>query len=54
MDASAVVKGKAPNEMSVKELKAAIRNAGLASQAVGFSEKQEFVTLLEAHYAANH
>jgi hypothetical protein len=43
---------KDPATMSVKELKAAVRNAGLASQAAGFSEKHEFVTLLTNHYAS--
>ncbi len=33
--------------MSVKELKAAIRKAGLGQQAVGLMEKQEFVKLLK-------
>jgi uncharacterized protein len=42
--------GKAPSEMSVKELKAAIQNVGLTSQSHGFSEKSEFVQLLEKHY----
>jgi len=40
---------KDPSEMSVKELKAAIRNAGLLSKAAGFMEKQEFVRLLTDH-----
>ena len=39
--------------MSVKELKVAIRNYGLGSQAMGFSEKQEFVKLLEEHKLKN-
>jgi lysophospholipase II len=38
-----------PKTMSVKELKAAIVEAGLASKARGFSEKQEFVELLLSH-----
>jgi len=46
------IKPKAPSEMSVKELKAAIRNAGLTRDAVGFSEKYEYVQLLEKHYAS--
>lgn len=40
-------------EMSVKELKAAVAEAAggsLRAQAVGFSEKREFVELLEKHY----
>eukprot|EP00600_Ochromonadales_sp_CCMP1393_P012896 CAMPEP_0175015542 /NCGR_PEP_ID=MMETSP0005-20121125/11245_1 /TAXON_ID=420556 /ORGANISM="Ochromonas sp., Strain CCMP1393" /LENGTH=316 /DNA_ID=CAMNT_0016272547 /DNA_START=329 /DNA_END=1279 /DNA_ORIENTATION=+ len=40
-----------PATMSVKELKAAIRKNGLASQAAGFAEKQEFVKLLQDFYA---
>ena len=35
--------------MSVKELRAAIRRAGLGSQAVGLMEKSEFVKLLRDH-----
>ena len=38
---------KSPTEMSVKELKVAIRNAGLSSSAVGFTEKSEFIKLLQ-------
>lgn len=37
---------KDPSEMSVKELKAAIRKAGLQSQAIGLMEKSEFVKLV--------
>ena len=40
---------KDPSEMSVKELKAAVRNAGLSSQAIGFTEKLEFIKLLKDH-----
>jgi hypothetical protein len=40
---------KAPSEMSVKELSAAIRNAGIGSKAVGFMEKSEFVKLVQDH-----
>jgi len=47
--AKGCVKVKSPKEMSVKELKAAVRNAGIARQAVGFYEKAEFVKLLEEH-----
>jgi hypothetical protein len=43
---------KAPSEMSVKELKAAIHNLGLTRQTYGFSEKNEFVQLLENHYSS--
>ena len=42
-------KPKDPADMSVKELKEAIKRAGLAASAVGFSEKREFVALLEEH-----
>ena len=48
--AELAIKPKDPNDMSVKELKAAIKNAGLADKAVGFSEKQEFISLLKSHY----
>lgn len=48
-DDSCRVKLKDPSEMSVKELKAAIRNAGLVNQAVGLMEKAEFVKLLTDH-----
>eukprot|EP00586_Coscinodiscus_wailesii_P022324 CAMPEP_0172509348 /NCGR_PEP_ID=MMETSP1066-20121228/219618_1 /TAXON_ID=671091 /ORGANISM="Coscinodiscus wailesii, Strain CCMP2513" /LENGTH=286 /DNA_ID=CAMNT_0013287785 /DNA_START=296 /DNA_END=1156 /DNA_ORIENTATION=+ len=46
-DSSVCVKVKAPEEMSVKELKAAIRRAGLGSKAIGLMEKGEFVKLLK-------
>ena len=45
------IKLKDPSEMSVKELKAAIVKAGIASKAVGFSEKSEFIELLTSHRA---
>jgi lysophospholipase II len=41
------LKPKLPCDMTVKELKDAIRKAGLASEALGFFEKREFVDLLE-------
>lgn len=47
------LKPKPPAEMSVKELKAAIRQCGLGAQAASFYEKQEFVKLLEDYYASN-
>ena len=50
-DEAFIVKPKDPAEMSVKELKAAIRDLGIASKAVGFSEKYEFVNLIKEHYA---
>eukprot|EP00522_Entomoneis_paludosa_P008893 CAMPEP_0172450766 /NCGR_PEP_ID=MMETSP1065-20121228/8991_1 /TAXON_ID=265537 /ORGANISM="Amphiprora paludosa, Strain CCMP125" /LENGTH=281 /DNA_ID=CAMNT_0013202587 /DNA_START=265 /DNA_END=1110 /DNA_ORIENTATION=- len=37
---------KDPSQMSVKELKAVIRKAGLSQKAVGFMEKSEFVQLV--------
>jgi lysophospholipase II len=40
--------------MSVKELKAAVAQANLGRQCVGFSEKAEFVDLLTGHYKAPH
>jgi lysophospholipase-2 len=40
-------KAKEPSAMSIKELKAAIRGAGLGNQAVGLLEKTDFVKLLE-------
>ena len=52
-DPSLALKAKEFSEMSVKELKIAIRNYGLGSQAMGFSEKQEFVKLLEEHKLKN-
>lgn len=51
-DDSFTIKPKPPSEMSVKELKVAIRNNGLNSKAVGFTEKHEFVKLLEDYYAS--
>lgn len=50
-DPAHLVKPKAPAEMSIKELKAAVRQCGLGAQAQGFYEKAEFVRLLELHYA---
>jgi lysophospholipase II len=43
------LKPKLPCDMTVKELKDAIRKAGLASEALGFFEKREFVDLLEKY-----
>jgi len=48
-DEAFAIKPKEPAEMSVKELKAAIRNAGLVEKAKGFTEKSEFVELLLKH-----
>ena len=50
-DDSCRIELKPPKEMSVKELKAAIRKAGLTSKAVGLMEKSEFVKLLQDHRA---
>ena len=43
---------KIPSGMSIRELKAAIREAGLQDRTLGFTEKHEYVSLLENHYAA--
>ena len=40
---------KAASDMSVKELREAIRQAGLGQKAVGLMEKQEFVKLLQEY-----
>ena len=48
-DPSYALPAKDPSEMSIKELKDAIRAAGLSSQAVGFLEKSDFVNLLTRH-----
>ncbi|KAL7581424.1 hypothetical protein ACA910_022006 [Epithemia clementina (nom. ined.)] len=45
-DDTCKIKLKDPSEMSVKELKAVIRKAGLQSKAVGLMEKSEFVKLV--------
>lgn len=47
-----IVQPKPFKEMSVKELKQAIREAGIATKAVGLNEKAEFISLLESHYAS--
>ena len=44
------VKPKSPSDMTVKELKEAIRRVGLTSKSLGFFEKREFVDLLEGYY----
>lgn len=49
-DAEHLVPLPNPAEMSIKELKAAIKEAGLTSKATGFAEKFEFVQLLQEHY----
>ena len=49
-DAEHVVPLPHPADMSIKELKAAIKDAGLVSKATGFAEKFEFVQLLQEHY----
>lgn len=43
------IKLKDASEMSIKELKEAIRDAGISNRAVGFMEKREFVSLLQDH-----
>lgn len=40
---------KDPELMSIKELKATIRRAGLQAKAVGFTEKSEFIRLVSDH-----
>jgi predicted esterase len=52
-DESFIVRPKPFAEMSVKELKQAVREAGIANKAVGLNEKAEFVALLETHHAAH-
>jgi len=48
-DDSCKITLKDPSEMSIKELKAAIRKAGLQKDALGFTEKREFIQLLNDH-----
>ena len=48
-DETCRVRVKEPKEMSIKELKAAIKKAGLSNKAVGFMEKSEFIRLLQDH-----
>ena len=48
-DDSCKITVKEPHTMSIKELKAAIKKAGLSNQAVGFMEKSEFINLLQNH-----
>lgn len=49
VDDSCNVKLKDPSDMSVKELKEAIRKAGIGNKAVGLMEKSEFVKLVQDH-----
>lgn len=49
LDESCKIQLKDPKDMSVKELKAAIRKAGLGSKAVGLVEKSEFIKLVQDH-----
>lgn len=49
LDDSCKIKLKDPGDMSVKELKHAIRKANLGSRALGLMEKQEFVKLLREY-----
>lgn len=51
-DAAFAIPAKDPRDMTVKELKVAIANAGLQQKARGFCEKEEFVNLLVEHRAA--
>ena len=48
-DESVKITLKDPSTMSVKELKAVIRKAGLIDKAVGFMEKSEFIKLVQDH-----
>jgi len=51
-DPALAIPRKAPESMTIKELKAAIRHAGLGSRAQGLSEKHELVALLTDHYTS--
>ena len=55
-DASAATSwfDKSPTDMSMKELKLAICNAGLRNESVGFLEKSEFVGLLTSYLFHRH
>ena len=44
------IKPKDPSTRSIKELKAAIKSAGLGARAAGLMEKHEFVSLLTEYY----
>jgi hypothetical protein len=46
-DPAYLLKPKDPSEMSVKELREAIKKRGLGHKAVGLTEKSEFVQLLK-------
>jgi hypothetical protein len=48
-DATTAWFNKRPGEMSMKELKLAISNAGLRTDTDGFVEKSEFIALLESY-----
>lgn len=50
-DTEYVVKPRHPKTLSIKELREAIRSLGLTSKAVGFTEKSEFIALVESYYA---
>jgi hypothetical protein len=43
---------KSPSEMSLRELRQAVQEAGLSSRTRGFVEKEEFVRLLEEFRSA--
>lgn len=51
-DPSTIVKPRSPKDMSIKELKEAIRDVGLTSQTRGFMEKSEYVNLLQGYYTS--
>lgn len=46
-DPACRVRLKSPSDMSIKELKAVIRRAGLQQKALGLMEKHEFVKLVQ-------
>eukprot|EP00607_Mallomonas_marina_P010689 CAMPEP_0182421980 /NCGR_PEP_ID=MMETSP1167-20130531/7572_1 /TAXON_ID=2988 /ORGANISM="Mallomonas Sp, Strain CCMP3275" /LENGTH=252 /DNA_ID=CAMNT_0024599663 /DNA_START=405 /DNA_END=1163 /DNA_ORIENTATION=- len=51
-DQSYALQPKSASDMSVKELKAALRAANLIHKAKGFTEKSEFINLLEEYRAS--
>jgi len=48
-DADRIAQAKAPSDMSIKELKLALKHAGLGNKITTFVEKSEFVNLLEQY-----
>ncbi len=41
-------------EMTVKELISVVNLTGLSKKAIGFSEKKDYVELLQSHFNGNH